>query len=127
MTTRFGTGLPTPANEISGLEASGPALPERDAGVFDLDFALRYEPNDQSIRAHQLKVNTLRFSGMPPRQTELLTAYGPALAEQLLRDVLLHQLRPQDLMLADGRGLEPGKITVTTRGLVIAFVSKKVH
>ncbi|MDP3355652.1 MAG: DUF1439 domain-containing protein [Polaromonas sp.] len=106
------------------LEASGPALPERHAGVFDLDFALRYEASDQSIRAHQLKVNTLRFSGMPPRQAELLTAYGPVLAEQALRDVVLHQLRPQDLMLADGLGLEPGTITVTARGLVVGFVNK---
>ena len=108
------------------LEASGPALPERHAGVFDLDFALRYEASDQSIRAHQLKVNTLRFSGMPARQAELLTAYGPALAEQALRDVVLHQLRPQDLMLADGLGLEPGNITVTAKGLVVGFVPKKV-
>ena len=113
---RLGAGIP--------LEASGPALPERYAGVFDLDFALRYEASDQSIRAHQLKVNTLRFSGMPPRQAELLTAYGPALAEQALRDVVLHQLRPQDLMLADGLGLEPGSITVTARGLVVGFVTK---
>lgn len=106
------------------LEASGPALPDRHAGVFDLDFALRYEASDQSIRAHQLKVNTLRFSGMPARQAELLTAYGPTLAEQALRDVVLHQLRPQDLMLADGLGLEPGSITVTARGLLVAFVPK---
>ena len=109
------------------LEASGPALPDRHAGVFDLDFALRYEASDQSIRAHQLKVNTLRFSGMPPRQAELLTAYGPTLAEQALRDVVLHQLRPQDLMLADGLGLEPGSITVTARGLMVTFVAKPLR
>ena len=109
------------------LEASGPALPDRHAGVFDLDFALRYEASDQSIRAHQLKVNTLRFSGMPARQAELLTAYGPALAEQVLRDVVLHQLRPQDLMLTDGLGLEPGSITVTAKGLVVGFVTKPLR
>lgn len=109
------------------LEASGPALPDRHAGVFDLDFALRYEASDQSIRAHQLKVNTLRFSGMPARQAELLTAYGSTLAEQALRDVVLHQLRPQDLMLADGLGLEPGSITVTAKGLSVGFVTKPLR
>ena len=109
------------------LEASGPALPDRHSGVFDLDFALRYEASDQSIRAHQLKVNTLRFSGMPPRQAELLSAYGPTLAEQALRDVVLHQLRPQDLMLADGLGMEPGAITVTARGLSVGFVTKPLR
>ena len=109
------------------LEASGPALPDRHNGLFDLDFALRYEASDQSIRAHQLKVNTLRFSGMPARHAELLTVYGPMLAEQALRDVVLHQLRPQDLMLADGLGLEPGAITVTAKGLVVGFVTKPLR
>jgi len=117
-------------NRLGGdiqLEASGPALPDRHKGVFDLDFALRYEASDQSVRAHQLKVNTLRFSGMPARHAELLTAYGPALAEQALRDVVLHQLRPQDLMLADGLGLEPGTITVTAKGLMVGFVTKPLR
>ena len=37
----------------------------------------------------------------------------------------MHRLRPQDLMLADGMGLEPGAITVTAKGLVIGFVTKQ--
>jgi hypothetical protein len=109
------------------MEASGPALPDRHNGVFDLDFALRYEASDQSIRAHQLKVNTLRFSGMPARQAEILEAYGPTLAEQALQDVVLHQLQAKDLALTDGMGLEPGTITVTPKGLVVGFVAKPLR
>jgi hypothetical protein len=109
------------------MEASGPALPDRHNGVFDLDFALRYDAADQSIRAHQLKVNTLRFSGMPARQAEILEAYGPALAEQTLQDVVLHQLQPKDLALTDGMGLEPSTITVTPKGLVVGFVAKPLR
>lgn len=109
------------------MEASGPALPDRHNGVFDLDFALRYEASDQSIRAHQLKVNTLRFSGMPARQAEILEAYGPTLAEQALQDVVLHQLQPKDLALTGGMGLEPGTITVTPKGLVVGFVAKPLR
>lgn len=107
------------------VDAAGPALSRSTTGNFDVDFALRYEASDQSIRAHKLRVNTLSLSGLPPGPAALLQAYGPALAEQSLREVVLHKLKPQDLMLTDGLGLEPGAITVTAKGLVIGFVPKK--
>ena len=107
------------------VEAVGPVLGRSYAGEFDLDFALRYEASDRTIRAHHLRVNSLRFADLPPGPAELLNAYGPALAEQTLREVVLHQLRPQNLALPDGLGLEPGSITVTPEGLVIGFVAKQ--
>ncbi len=107
------------------VDAAGPALSRSGSGNFDVDFALRYEASDQSIRAHQLKVNTLSLSGLPPGPAALLQAYGPALAQQSLLEVVLHKLQPKDLMLADGLGMEPGAITVTAKGLVIGFVPKK--
>ncbi|GAB3482502.1 DUF1439 domain-containing protein [Polaromonas eurypsychrophila] len=107
------------------VDAAGPALSRSGSGNFDVDFALRYEASDQSIRAHQLKVNTLSLSGLPPGPAALLQAYGPALAQQSLLEVVLHKLQPKDLMLADGLGMEPGAITVTARGLMIGFVPKK--
>ena len=95
-------------------------------GTFDLDFALRYEASDLSIRAHQLRVNTLQFDGLPPQPSALLAAYGPALAEQALQDAVLHTFKPQDLALPDGMGLQPGSITVTAQGLTIGFVTKQM-
>jgi len=55
---------------------------------------------------------------------ELLNTYAPALAEQSLREVVLHRLQPQDLRMADAMGMQPGTITVTDAGLVIGFVLK---
>jgi len=107
------------------VEAAGPALGRSYGGEFDLDFALRYEASDRTLRAHHLRVNSLRFADLPPGPAELLNAYGPTLAAQTLREVVLHQLRPQDLALSDGLGLEPGSITVTDKGLVIGFVTKQ--
>ncbi|MEO7401291.1 MAG: DUF1439 domain-containing protein, partial [Polaromonas sp.] len=104
--------------------AAGPALGRSYTGAFDLDFALRYEASDQSIRAYQLRVNALRFDDLPPGSAELLNAYGTRLAEQSLREVVLHQFKPQDLALPDAMGLQPGGITVTPQGLVIGFVNK---
>ncbi len=106
------------------VEAAGLALGRSYTGTFDLDFALRYEASDLSIRAHQLRFNSLRFPDLPPGPSELLNAYGLALAQQTLREVVLHQLTPQDLALPNGLGLQPGSITVTAEGLVIGFVAK---
>lgn len=109
---------------VMTVEAAGPALRRPSAGTFDLDFALRYEASDRSIRASQLRVNALRLDDLPPGPAALLSAYGPALAAQALQDVVLHQLTPKDLALPDGMGLQPDSITVTSGGLVIAFVPK---
>ena len=104
------------------VEAAGPALRRSYSGAFDLDFALRYEASDRTLRAHQLRVRSLRFPDLPPGPSELLNTYGPMLAEQALSDVVLHTLRPQDLALPDAMGLQPGSITVTAAGLAISFV-----
>ena len=104
--------------------AAGPALNRSHTGTFEISFALRYEASDRSIRAHQLRFNRLQFPTLQPGVVDLLNTYGPALAQQSLLEVVLHQLRPQDLALADVMGLQPGSITVTDAGLVIGFVAK---
>ena len=107
------------------VEVAGPALRRSYNGALELDFELRYEPTDQSIRAHRLQVHSLRLSGLPQRTAEMLEAYGPKLAEQALHEVVLHRLRPQDLALADTMGLQPATITVTSQGLVVGFETKQ--
>jgi hypothetical protein len=107
------------------VDAGGAALGQRYPGSFDVDFALRYEASDKSIRAHQLHFNSLRLQGLPPGPSTLIEAYGNSLAQQALLEVVVHRLRPQDLALADTMGLEPGALTVTDRGLVIGFVNKQ--
>jgi hypothetical protein len=109
------------------IEAGGPALRHRYSGWFDLDFLLRYEPSDRTIRAHQPRVQSLRLAGLPPRPAELIDAYGPLLAEQALQDLVLHQLAARDLALPDALGLEPDTLTVTAQGVVIAFKPKPLR
>jgi len=107
------------------MTAAGPALRRDYRGNFDVEFALRYEPGDQSIRAHDLRAHSFRLPGLAPQALQLLDAYGQALAEQALLEVVLHRLRPRDLALPDAMGLQPGEITVTPDGLVIGFVGKQ--
>lgn len=104
---------------------AGPALRRSYTGEFDLDFALRYEPSDQSIRAYNLHVNSLRVAGLPTQAAAVLDAYSAGLARQSLGEVVLHRLRPRDLALADAMGMQPGAITVTPDGLRIGFVNKR--
>ena len=54
----------------------------------------------------------------------LLSAYGVALADGALLEVVLHRVRQQDLVLPDALGMQPGSITVTSEGLTIGFVPK---
>ena len=107
------------------VDVAGPALRRSHAGRFDVEFALRYEASDRTLRAYQIRLGRLAFPTLQPAVTELLNAYGPVLAEQSLREVTLHQLRPQDTAVFDGLGLQPGPITVTPKGLAVAFVSKQ--
>jgi len=109
------------------VDAGGPALGQRYPGSFDVDFALRYEASDKSIRAYRLHFNSLRLQGLPPGPSGLIEAYGNSLAQQALFEVVVHRLRPQDLALADTMGLEPGTLTVTDKGLTIGFVNKSVQ
>lgn len=104
--------------------AAGPALERTHQGTLDVEFALRYEATDHTVRAHQLRFQRLQFPTLPPGVVALLNTYGPALTQQTLLEVVVHTLRPQDLALPDGLGMQPGSMTVTTEGLTIGFVPK---
>jgi hypothetical protein len=106
------------------LEAAGPVLGRTYRGGFDVDFGLRYEPSDRTIRAHSLQVRSMRLEGASPQALQLLDSYGQALAERALLEVVLHRLEPKDLATVDAMGLQPGDITVTRDGLSIGFVPR---
>lgn len=107
------------------VNAGGPALGRSYPGTFDIDFALRYEPSDQTLRAHQIQVRSLRMDGLNTGTTELLQATLPGLVRDNLREVVVHRLRSQDLALPDSMGVQPDTITVTRDGLEIGFAPKR--
>ena len=113
---RLGAGLP--------LRAAGPALRRAHGGEVDVDFNLRYESSDRTVRAHRLRIERLRVDGLTGEAQALLERSAGDFARQALLEVVLHRLRPQELALADAMGLEPGPISVTADGLVIEFVNK---
>lgn len=112
-------------NVVLPAELSGPVLKQAYAGQMNVDFALRYEPTDRTLRAHQIKVNALSLDGLAPALSDMLTTYASVLAEQALGQIVLYQLQDKDLALVDSLNIEPGAITVTPQGLNIALVQKK--
>lgn len=115
------------ANRVASdlpVHVAGPALRRSYAGELGLDFALRYEAADRTIRAHALRVQSLTVPGLTGQAAELLRQAATDAAEQALLEVVLHRLQPRDLALTDAMGLQPGAITVTPGGLVIGFVNK---
>ena len=84
------------------VAAAGPALNRVHQGSFDVDFALRYEPSDRTLRAHQLRLARLTFPTLPARATEMINLYAPTLADQSLREVIgeLNAYLPQPVLLA---------------------------
>lgn len=115
------------ANRVASelpVQVAGPALRRSYAGELELDFGLRYEQADRTIRAHGLRVQSLTVPGLSGQAAALLQQAVSDLAAQALLEVVLHRLDPRDLALADAMGLQPGDITVTETGLVIGFVNK---
>lgn len=111
-------------NATMAVEASGVALSRKQAGTFEVEFALRYEVSDRTLRATALRFKRLNFPGLQPMASDMLNLYGQTLSEKALLEVVLHTLKPQDVGMADGLGMQPGNITVTDKGLIVDFVKK---
>lgn len=111
-------------NATMAVEASGVALNRKQPGTFEVEFALRYEVSDRTLRATAIRFKRLDFPGLRPEASQMLNLYGQTLSEKAMLEVALHQLRTQDIAMADAMGMQPGNITVTDKGLVFDFVAK---
>jgi hypothetical protein len=107
------------------IEAAGQALRRPHTGTIDLDFALRYEASDRTLRAHQIRIHSVRLPSLSRDAAALIDAYARASAERALLEVVLHTLAPRDLALAETMGLEPSTITVVADGLVVGFAPRQ--
>lgn len=109
---------------VMAVEASGVALNRKQSGTFEVEFGLRYEVSDRTLRATAIRFKRLDFPSLRPEASQMLNLYGQVLSEKAMLEVALHQLRSQDIAMADAMGMQPGSITVTDKGLVFDFVAK---
>jgi hypothetical protein len=94
-------------------------------GSLAMNYGLRFEPSDNSIRMTDVKVSSLVVDGVPDRYQNLVGRLAPVLAERLLNDFSLHQISAKDLGVVNGWGYAPGGFQVTPQGLSISLTPRK--
>ena len=93
-------------------------------GRLALDYALRFEPQDGSIRLVQPRIQSLQFDNepaLPARRAETLQRIGVAWAERLLDDLPLYRVPAERLQRLRSAGFQPGTLQVTPAGLEITI------
>lgn len=124
--------------DVQALRADLTLLPERDQvamtvplrtrerlsgqtynGVLRLNFGLRYEPQDATIRLAAVQVEDVKLEGLPAAAQRSLGRVGAWVAEETLQDYPIHRFKPEDLRKADRLGYEVERVRVTATGLAI--------
>lgn len=93
-------------------------------GRLALNYGLRYEASDASIRLVQPRVQSLDFApsvGLSGGRAEMAQRMGVALAERLLDDLVLYRVPAQRLERLRAAGLQPGVLQVTPAGVEITL------
>lgn len=90
---------------------------------FEMDwvFALRYEPADRTVRAHDLEILDLRSAELPPSARRDWQQLLGGLARGAVGEIVLHRFSHRELALPESLGFEPRDISVVEDGLVIWF------
>ncbi|MBA4263826.1 MAG: hypothetical protein C0453_01980 [Comamonadaceae bacterium] len=88
-------------------------------GKLALSFGLLINTQDQTVRLHEVRVDTFDVPGLPPAMGQHASRMGGLLAEDLLRDFVVYRIRPEDLKAAGRWGYEPGPVTVVPGGLQV--------
>ena len=91
-------------------------------GTLALDYGLRFEASDNTVRLTTVRVERFEIDGVPAPLQRQLGRIGVQLAEQQLSERVLYTLRPEDVATVQGRGYRPADIRVTPAGLTITLL-----
>jgi hypothetical protein len=94
-------------------------------GSLALDYALRYEPSDSSVRLAQVHVQEARLDLGNGPLAPSSARVGALLAERLLDDFVLYRADPQRLALIQRLGITAADIAVTSRGVELKFTEPR--
>ncbi|MCY7371346.1 MAG: hypothetical protein LH479_10890 [Polaromonas sp.] len=91
------------------------------SGLLSLDYGLRFERSDNSVRMTDVRVSGVRLADVPEPYNSLIAQTLPRLAEQLLADYAVHTVSEQEIGLASSLGFEPGALKITPTGLRVTL------
>ena len=87
-----------------------------------LDYTLRYDEADAAIHLSQVRVQQLQTdTNAPQAPADRIAAF---VAETLLENAVLYRFKPEDLRTAQGLGVKPGAVTVTSRGVEVTLAAR---
>ena len=91
------------------------------SGRLAVEYGLRYDEEDKAIRMTQVKVNDLVLNDVPADKRAGIRNLGSLIAENLLDDAVLYRFKASDLKNAEGRGVRPKAVDVTSRGVEVTL------
>ena len=90
-------------------------------GALEMNYGLRFEPTDNSVRMTDVRVKSLEINGATAQLQSLVNQLGSALAERVFKDYSLYKLSEKDRSATKGWGYKPGAFTVGSDGLKITL------
>lgn len=90
-------------------------------GRIGVEYALRYDEQDQAIRMTQVRVDEFQLNDVSPEKKAGMQRLGTLIAEYMLEGAVLYRFKPADLKNAEGRGVKPAAVTVTSRGVEVTL------
>ena len=88
-------------------------------GRIAIQYGVRYDAQEKAIRMTDVRVDTLDMGDVPAEKRKGVQNLGALIAEHMLDDAVLYRFRPADLQSAEGRGLRPESVAVTSRGVEV--------
>lgn len=113
-TNRLGTQLEFEMG--SALLGEKPVL-----GRMDLTYGLRFQGSDGTVRMTDVRLESLDLPKVAPHMARRLNGVGGLLVEGLLQNLVVYQVKPDDLESASRAGYQPGPITVLKEGVQMAL------
>lgn len=90
-------------------------------GNIALNYGLRFDSSDNTIRLVNVRVDRLDVDGAPALLRQQLDRAAVQLTEQQLNERPLYTLRPKDVEAMQGRGYRASEIRVTPAGLLVTL------
>jgi hypothetical protein len=88
----------------------------------NFDAALRWQPSDQTLRLSEVRVQDLALADPQGASRSAAERVAAALVELALDDLAVYRLPAERWLELQRRGVQPGAVDVTPRGVEITFV-----